>query len=158
MANGADSVTADAVDYAATETDALVEWNKSLKEWAAQTSLLPIMRPQVYIPLDCFPKNAAGKVDRSRLPSAAEAFELVVSGSCAGARVAPTSDEERKMAGCWERVLRKKDICVETAFVTYGGHSLTALALRSEISKVFSVFLPAALITNENCTVRRLVQ
>merc|ERR1712151_1056798 len=82
-------------------------------------------------------------------------FEGVTS-SCVDAKVAPTTDNERKMAGCWERVLRK-DVCVETPFMAYGGHSLTALALRSEISKTFGVFLPAALITNELCTVKWLL-
>jgi hypothetical protein len=160
MANGADAgstTTAISKNTSSTTADtSLLEWNKALKDWVAQTSLLPVMRPQVYISLDAFPKNAAGKLDRGALPSASEIL-VQLSNSCQGTMVHPTTDDERKMVACWERVLHK-NVCVETPFVAYGGHSLIALALRSDISKTFGVFLPAALITSESCTVRALLQ
>ena len=63
-----------------------------MKSWAAGTSLLPAMRPSLYIPLPSFPKNAAGKVDRAALPDPREALEAI-SGTDAEYE-APVTEEE----------------------------------------------------------------
>jgi acyl-CoA synthetase (AMP-forming)/AMP-acid ligase II len=136
--------------------EGIVWCNEVLKDWVAQSSLLPAMRPKIYIRLDAFPKNTAGKIDRGALPSALEAFEqLAGSGDCL---IVPATDDEEKMAKCWKHALKRNEISVETAFLTYGGHSLTALALRSEISRNFGIYLPAALFADEKCTVRWLLE
>jgi acyl-CoA synthetase (AMP-forming)/AMP-acid ligase II len=129
--------------------------NDLLKYWVGGTSLLPVMRPKVYIPLAEFPKNAAGKTDRGVLPDARKVFDQL-SGAGGDVMITPETEEERAMAKCWETVL-KRQVCVETSFAAYGGHSLMALTLRSEIAKTFGVFPNAALIMSEECTVRRLV-
>jgi SAM-dependent methyltransferase len=154
MANGADSVAAVSASVERDKEESLQEWNKTLKGWVSQSSLLPVMRPQVYIPLDALPKNTAGKVDRGALPNALEAFDQLT-GSVV---IVPETDDEEKMAKCFERALKRDRVSVETAFHTYGGHSLTALTLRSEISNVFGVYLPASLFTHEHCTVRWLLK
>lgn len=47
---------------------------------------------------------------------------------------------------------------MEAPFIAYGGHSLTALALRSEISKHFGSFPDVAVIMAEDGTPRRLIE
>jgi len=130
--------------------------NKALRSWIMTTSLLPVMRPKIYILLAEFPKNSAGKVDRGSLPSARRAFDALV-GSGSEEIVPPETGEENLMAECWERVLGMQ-ISMETPFIAYGGHSLTALALRSEISKHFGSFPDLIVIMAEDGTPRKLLE
>mmetsp|Transcript_172704 Transcript_172704/g.553539 ORF Transcript_172704/g.553539 Transcript_172704/m.553539 type:complete len:1016 (-) Transcript_172704:503-3550(-) len=134
----------------------LVSCNKALQRWVTGTSLLPVMRPKVYILLGAFPKNTAGKVDRGSLPSAREALDTLV-GSGSEEFVSPASDEDILMAECWERVLGIP-VSMETPFATYGGHSLMALALRSEITKHFGTFPALTSIMAEDGTPRKLLE
>ncbi|CAE7484383.1 cmdD, partial [Symbiodinium sp. CCMP2456] len=110
--------------------------NDLMKAWAAGTSLLPAMRPSVYIPLEAFPKNAAGKIDRAALPDAVKAFEEI-STTAAAEYEPPSTEEERTMVEIWEKVL-KVQVGVLTPFVAYGGHSLTAVQLCSSVNAAFN--------------------
>merc|ERR1719171_2287441 len=51
--------------------------NDAFKTWTSMTSLLPAMHPLVYVPLDAFPLNQAGKIDRGALPDAAAVLQEV---------------------------------------------------------------------------------
>merc|ERR1740129_2521882 len=57
-------------------TDPAKVCHDELRSWAMSSSLLPVMRPSVYVKLDEFPKTASGKVDRAQLPKALNALEL----------------------------------------------------------------------------------
>jgi len=128
----------------------------ALRLWASSTSLLPAMRPLVYVQLEEFPKNAAGKTDRGKLPSAAEVLEKV-SDATALVFEAPTTDEEAKMAKLWEEVL-KAPVGISTPFLAYGANSLVALSLSSKIHSAFGVRPDLAFLMSEDCTVAALVK
>eukprot|EP00931_Biecheleriopsis_adriatica_P031383 TRINITY_DN18408_c0_g1_i2.p1 TRINITY_DN18408_c0_g1~~TRINITY_DN18408_c0_g1_i2.p1 ORF type:complete len:1482 (+),score=319.04 TRINITY_DN18408_c0_g1_i2:56-4501(+) len=129
--------------------------NDALKAWASKTTLLQAMRPSVYIAMDAFPKNAAGKVDRGALPDANEIF-MQVSDATTIAYEAPATDDERSMVHIWESVL-KVAVGVNTPFTSYGGHSLTALQLCTKILSAFGKRPEIAFLTSEDCTVRALL-
>lgn len=130
--------------------------NDALKAWASKTSLLPAMQPAVFITVNSFPKNAAGKTDRSALPDAQQVF-LQVSDATEIDYEAPATQEEKRMAQIWESVL-KVSVGVSTPFIAYGGHSLTALQLNSKILTGFGKRPELAFLTSEDCTVRALLQ
>ncbi|CAJ1425077.1 unnamed protein product [Effrenium voratum] len=136
--------------------DPLKACNDVMKAWAAGTSLLPAMRPAVYIPLEAFPKTSAGKIDRAALPDAVEAFQEV--SVVTEAYAAPETEEERRMVEIWEKVLKSPgQVGVRTPFVAYGGHSLTAVQLCSGISGAFGQRPDLAFLMSEDCTVRALL-
>ncbi|CAE7907072.1 grsB, partial [Symbiodinium microadriaticum] len=128
--------------------------NDLMKAWAAGTSLLPAMRPSVYIPLEAFPKNAAGKIDRAALPDAVKAFEEI-STTAAAEYEPPSTEEEKTMVEIWEKVL-KVQVGVLTPFVAYGGHSLTAVQLCSSVNAAFNQRPDLVYLMSEDCTVRAL--
>ncbi|CAE7254809.1 cmdD [Symbiodinium sp. CCMP2592] len=129
--------------------------NDLMKAWAAGTSLLPAMRPSVYIPLEAFPKNAAGKIDRAALPDAVKAFEEI-STTAAAEYEPPSTEEEKTMVEIWEKVL-KVQVGVLTPFVAYGGHSLTAVQLCSSVNAAFNQRPDLVYLMSEDCTVRALL-
>lgn len=129
--------------------------NDLMKAWAAGTSLLPAMRPSVYIPLEAFPKNAAGKIDRAALPDAVKAFEEI-STTAAAEYEPPSTEEEQTMVEIWEKVL-KVQVGVLTPFVAYGGHSLTAVQLCSSVNAAFNQRPDLVYLMSEDCTVRALL-
>jgi hypothetical protein len=134
----------------------LQHFNNLLKEWIPHTSLLPAMRPVVYIPLREFPKNAAGKADRAALPNPALVLEQLAQTDDEVLED-PETVEEREMAECWANVLNVH-ISANKPFATYGGHSLTAMRLRSEVVAVFGKMPDIAFLMSETCTVRSLLQ
>merc|ERR1719262_919826 len=113
------------------------------------------MRPLVYVPLDAFPLNQAGKIDRGALPDAATVLQEV-SDANAIAFEEPATDQEREMAGLWEAVL-KVPVGATTPFIAYGGHSLTALQLCNKVYDTFRKRPDLLFLTSEDCTVRSLV-
>lgn len=54
-------------------------------------------RPAVYIPLESFPKNAAGKIDRAALPDACDALSATLTTAEAEYEP-PSTEDEKKMA------------------------------------------------------------
>ncbi|CAE8684681.1 unnamed protein product [Polarella glacialis] len=129
--------------------------NDALKAWTSKTTLLPVMLPSVFIPMDAYPKNTAGKTDRNALPDANEVF-LKVSDATTIAYEAPATEAERKMVEIWEPVL-KVTVGVSTPFTAYGGHSLTAISLCQKIFAGFGQRPELAFLTSEDCTVRALL-
>ena len=124
-----------------------------MKAWASNTSLLPAMRPAVYIPMDVFPKNAAGKIDRAALPDASEALQAISTHNYEP----PATEEENTMVDIWEKVL-KIQVGVLTPFVAYGGHSLTAVQLCSRVNAAFHCRPDLVFLMSEDCTVRALLE
>jgi surfactin synthase thioesterase subunit len=138
--------------------DPMKACNDALRAWVLETSLLPAMRPAVYIPLKSFPKNAAGKTDRGALPDPATVLEQI-SDAAAIAYEAPVTEDEHLMVEVWEKVLKSAPIGVSTPFVAYGGHSLTAIQLCSAIVAKFGPPRPdLVFLTSEDCTVRALLR
>jgi surfactin synthase thioesterase subunit len=139
------------------EYDPVKACNDALRAWTLATSLLPAMRPAVYIPLESFPKNAAGKTDRAALPDPAKILEQI-SDAALIAYEAPLTEDEHLMVEVWEKVLKTAPVGVSTPFVAYGGHSLTAIQLCSGILAKFGQRADIVFLTSENCTVRALLR
>lgn len=139
------------------EYDPVKACNDALRAWALATSLLPAMRPAVYIPLESFPKNTAGKTDRAALPDPAKILEQI-SDAALIAYEAPLTEDEHLMVEVWEKVLKTSPVGVSTPFVAYGGHSLTAIQLCSGILAKFGQRADLVFLTSEDCTVRALLR
>lgn len=134
------------------EVDPIKLCNDSMKIWSMTTPLLAATRPTVYIPLEKFPKNQADKTDRGALPDACTVLESIA----ANAFEPPETEDEKKMAAVWEGVL-KAPVGVNTPFIAYGGHSLTAMQLRSAVATSFGRQPDLVFLTSEECTVRSLL-
>lgn len=141
-------------DFEAMNFDPIKACNDVMKAWASDTSLLPAMRPSVYIPMESFPKNAAGKIDRGALPDAAEALQAISAHT--ENYEPPATEDEKKMVEIWEKVL-KVQVGVLTPFVAYGGHSLTAVQLCSRVNAAFNRRPDLVFLMSEDCTVRALL-
>jgi len=128
----------------------------ALRDWAMDSPLLPAMRPQVYVALEEFPKNQAGKTDRGKLPDARAVLDRV-SDAAALAFEAPKNEEEANMAKLWEEVV-KGPVGVSTPFIAYGVNSLVALSLSAKIFDAFGARPDLAFLMSEDCTVSALVR
>jgi acyl carrier protein len=96
---------------------------------------LPLfMIPHAFAVLDAFPKNAHGKVDRSRLPEPADA-----SGTLDAGRAEPRTDTERRLVGIWQDVLGRRDIGVEDDFFAAGGSSLKFAQIAARIREELGI-------------------
>ena len=103
----------------------------SVKSHAVQ--LLPeFMVPEVWLPIDEWPTNAAGKTDRSALPSP----DLSAS---VDEYVAPASDIEAVLAGIFADVTGLDRFGVTTSFFDAGGNSLLAMRLASRAGTALAV-------------------
>jgi hypothetical protein len=60
------------------------------------------------------------------------------------------------MAQCWEQVL-SRDVAMSTPFGAYGGNSLTAMQLRTQVKAVFGKQAPIQCLTLDECAVRGLL-
>ncbi|MFV3116267.1 non-ribosomal peptide synthase/polyketide synthase [Gordonia amicalis] len=97
---------------------------------AIATPLPEYMRPTVWMPLDEFPLNTAGKLDRKSLP----APEFT-----SGEYVAPATDEEARVAEVFAEVLGVDRIGVTDSFFDMGGNSLSAMRLASRAGAALGV-------------------
>lgn len=93
------------------------------------------MIPGVFVNMDALPLTPNGKVDRRALP----APEL----DQAGAVGTPARDElESVLLGEWRKTLANPAMGVTDNFFDFGGHSLTAARLLTEVQKVTGRQLP----------------
>ncbi|MBC3787162.1 non-ribosomal peptide synthetase [Spirosoma utsteinense] len=90
------------------------------------------MVPSYYVQLDKFPLTPNGKVDKKALPDPGLS-------QANNRQVAPRTALEKKLTGIWSDVLEKNSIGVEDDFFTLGGHSLKAIKLVTQLSKVLGV-------------------
>jgi len=128
----------------------------ALRAWTTGTSLLPAMRPLLYVGLDEFPKNQAGKTDRGKLPDARAVFDRVSDAASLAFEV-PQTEDEKMMAKLWEDVL-KVPISASTPFLAYGANSLVALNLCGKIFNTFGTRPDLAFLVSDDCTVTALVR
>jgi len=94
------------------------------------------MLPQHILVLEAIPLLPNGKTDRKALPP-----PMVHSVAQASQRLAPRSDEERRVAAAMEAVLSLPDLDVRDDFFALGGHSLLAAQLTARLNREFSVTL-----------------
>jgi amino acid adenylation domain-containing protein len=115
-----------------------------------RAALPEYLTPNVFVPVDSFPLNPSGKVDRAALPAPADV--AVPDGL-----VAPRDEVELAVARIWARVLGVPEVGVTSNFFDLGGHSLLVLGLMAEIEREFGVALPMAAIF-QGATVERFAR
>ncbi|MFM9372898.1 non-ribosomal peptide synthetase [Streptomyces sp. Da 82-17] len=108
------------------------DWRSQLRSRFGRLTL-----PLVFVTVDGrLPRNAAGKVDRRRLPDP---------GRRSDAPDDPRTTTEREMTELWRELLHTEDIGVQDSFFALGGHSLLMLRLIHRVVERFGVRLaPAA--------------
>lgn len=107
---------------------------KYLKE-----SLPDYMVPARFIFLDALPLTLSGKIDRRALPEPDNAGPGV-----SASHAAPRTPTELMLAGIWKKVLGVRQIGVHDNFFEFGGHSLLAAQVVSEIRRQTGKTLPLA--------------
>ncbi|MGK3987805.1 amino acid adenylation domain-containing protein [Sorangium sp. So ce136] len=117
---------------AAPRESALAE---SVREHLARR-LPAYMVPAVYVRLDALPLTPNGKVDRGALP----APDRPARGQ--EERVAPRTDDERRLARIWAEVLGVDGVGATDDFFELGGHSLRATQVVSRIRDAVGIELP----------------
>ncbi len=108
------------------------------------TSLLPDwLVPEVYIPVDKFPRLPDGEVDATALPEADRR------GSHDETYLAPRTDLEKELAAIWKKVLwLDQDVSVTASFRDLGGHSLLSVQLVAEVEKALGRPMPESVLGN----------
>jgi amino acid adenylation domain-containing protein len=110
------------------ERDALIE--------AAQHGLPTYMVPAAYVPLQTFPLNTNGKIDRKQLPKP----EIVETTKLPDQR--QRTEIETRIASVWSQVLESDHVPLDQDFFTLGGTSVLAVKAVARIEKELGVKLP----------------
>jgi amino acid adenylation domain-containing protein len=97
-----------------------------------------VMIPAAFVPLDAFPVNTRGKIDRAALPDPADPD----AGQPEEAGDEPRGAAEELMAELWADVLGRGRIQRRDDFFHLGGHSLLATRLAARVRAAFGVELP----------------
>ncbi|MYV56249.1 phosphopantetheine-binding protein, partial [Streptomyces sp. SID3212] len=132
-----------AADATGTESDAPRDerWHSTLarvREHAAR-HLPAHLVPSVWARIDHVPLTRHHKVDRAALPAPGPTGEQVASRP-------PRTDRERELCALFGTVLGLPAVGPDTDFFTAGGHSLTALRLKSKIETVLDVRIPVSIL------------
>jgi hypothetical protein len=110
------------------------------------------MVPSVFVPLDSFPLNANGKVDRRALTDPRLTGEAGLDGDDSGSgdgtrrRVAPRTETEEMVAAIWSEALEVQFVGVHDHFFELGGHSLRAMTVVSRLRKALGRSVPVRLV------------
>ncbi|AQQ08935.1 Surfactin synthase subunit 2 [Sedimentisphaera cyanobacteriorum] len=94
------------------------------------------MIPAYIIPLDDFPMNTNGKIDRELLKHKAYEYEKSLELSCEN-KPAIKSNTEKAIAEIWSEILGHSNFSSEDNFFQSGGHSLMAFKVVSKINHKF---------------------
>ncbi|MFG1779652.1 amino acid adenylation domain-containing protein [Micromonospora sp. NPDC049048] len=98
--------------------------------------------PSVFVAVPALPVSPSGKLDRAALP-APDGHRLAD-----GERVAPRTDDERRLADLWAEVLGTGPVGVHDTFVELGGDSLAATRVCSRVRQLWGCSLsPADVLT-----------
>ncbi|WP_211589361.1 amino acid adenylation domain-containing protein [Microbispora sp. H11081] len=98
------------------------------------------MLPNRVVILDRLPRTVNGKIDAKALAA------LPVPVSAGPPFVAPRTEDEKRIAELWGRVLKREKVSARDDFFVCGGNSLTALALVKGINKEFGCSLPLQVV------------
>jgi amino acid adenylation domain-containing protein len=97
------------------------------------TWLPEYMIPARYLQVDAFPRQAHGKIDRSKLPEPDSEQSGAAAGFCA-----PRDEVERTIAGVWTEILElDTGPSIYDNFFDLGGHSLLATRVVARLRKEF---------------------
>lgn len=99
--------------------------------------------PEKIIPIDKFPLNPNGKIDRKALQAMAVSH---VSESGSGSPVTFRNEIEKSLYNLFSRVLDIRDFGMEESFFDLGGHSLRAVELTDIMETLYNKKVPMDLI------------
>ncbi|MEI6411069.1 MAG: amino acid adenylation domain-containing protein [Bacteroidota bacterium] len=99
------------------------------------------MIPSYFVAMESLPMTSSGKIDSKALP--APDHSAMHSGKV---YVAPRNALENQLVEIWQQVLGRDQIGVEDNFFSLGGHSLRAIRLSTEISKLTGQNIPLRMI------------
>ncbi len=116
-----------------------------------QKFLPDYMIPRLWVPLEAFPLNSNGKIDRKALPDVEKA------GTSETPFVAPESKTEIQLADLWQELLKVEKIGINDNYFEAGGHSLLAMRLIADIQKTFGMEIAVKEIF-EFTTIRELAR
>jgi amino acid adenylation domain-containing protein len=107
-----------------------------------KSKLPEYMAPSQFVFLPSIPLTTNGKVDRKALPAPTY-------GHAAGATeekgfAAPHTETEKAIAEIWSKLMKLERIGIHDDFFDFGGHSLMAMKMVSQIEERFGVSLPLA--------------
>ncbi len=86
------------------------------------------MIPAYFVAMEEFPRNAAGKIDRLRLPPATEMKRAI-----SGETVEPATPLEKVLAEAWGDVLGRDSIGVTDNFFALGGDSIKTIQIAGRV-------------------------
>jgi amino acid adenylation domain-containing protein len=92
------------------------------------------MVPSAYMAIDAIPITANGKVDRGALPALDDARP-----DAADEYVAPTTAVEEVLCKIWAHVLGLDQVGIHDDFFDFGGHSLRATQVISQVRRIFGI-------------------
>jgi amino acid adenylation domain-containing protein len=116
------------------ETITAVETD-TLKNYLAE--IIPAyMLPNLFIYFDEFPLNNAGKVDMTALK---QQIHATTTAKATKEIIAPTTEYEKHILNIFEEVLLHKPLSITDSFFEYGGNSLKAIQVVSEVYKVTGI-------------------
>jgi enterobactin synthetase component F len=101
-----------------------------------QGQLPDYMQPALFIPLQAFPTNVNGKLDRKALP----APEWVAKQDY----VAPNTELEHALVGLWQELLGVEKIGIQDSFFDLGGDSIKAAMMVSRLRELLGRDVPMA--------------
>jgi acyl carrier protein len=103
--------------------------------------LPPYMVPSQVIPLETLPLTAAGKINRSALPTPDSLRpQLAVDF------VTPETSLQKTIAGIWQEVLGLDEVGIHDNFFDIGGNSMDLITLGSRLEEAFGKEIPVVAI------------
>jgi amino acid adenylation domain-containing protein len=103
---------------------------------ATRRKLPPTMVPQAFVPLEVFPLNTNGKIDRKRLPAPEIAADQ--SRSPPG----PRNETEARIAAIWAQLLGLARVPVDQSFFDLGATSMLAIQAAVRMQQELGVEIP----------------
>ncbi|MEM6684171.1 MAG: amino acid adenylation domain-containing protein [Bacteroidota bacterium] len=94
------------------------------------------MLPNTFVYFDEFPLNSAGKIDMSALK---QQIQVAATTQQEKEIIAPTTEYEQHIVTIFEEVLLHKPLSITDSFFEFGGNSLKAIQVVSEVYKVTGI-------------------
>lgn len=107
-----------------------------------KSKLPEYMAPSQFVFLPSIPLTTNGKVDRKALP--APTYGHVAGATDDKGFAAPHTETEKAIAEIWSKLMKLERIGIHDDFFDFGGHSLMAMKMVSQIEERFGVSLPLA--------------